>query len=83
MSVPIESVEARLERQELPVKYEFVRLQNARIAYAEALRGTSANGTTDNDGATVNDGNPPEMSQKKSNNAIKRVRFNNSLPRFH
>lgn len=76
MSVPIESVEARLERQELPVKYEFVRLQNARIAYAEALRGTSANGTTDDGGGSAgNDGNPPEMSQKKSNNAIKRVRY--------
>jgi hypothetical protein len=74
MSVPIESIEARLERQELPVKYEYCRLQNARVAYVEHLRRTSAkNNATD---GTTNGGSaekPSEMSQKKSKNAMKRV----------
>lgn len=80
MSVPIESIEARLERQELPVKYEYCRLQNARVAYVEHLRRTSAkdnvtDGTIDGDGATGNAVKPSDMSQKKSRNALKRVGF--------
>ncbi|KAH7621338.1 hypothetical protein Ndes2526B_g03677 [Nannochloris sp. 'desiccata'] len=79
MSVPIESIEARLERQELPVKYEYCRLQNARVAYVEHLRRTSAkdnvtDGTIDGDGATGNAVKPSDMSQKKSRNALKRER---------
>jgi hypothetical protein len=72
MSVPFESIEARLERQELPVKYEYCRPQNDRIAYVEAVRRASATNDGSNGGGT-NEEKPAETGEKKSKNALKRV----------
>jgi hypothetical protein len=84
MSVPIESIEARLARQELPVKYEYCRLQNDRIAYVEHLRRTAAAKNVNGGGAGTpnNIRQPEEMTEKKSRNAMKRVRTSASKHPF-
>lgn len=63
MSVPVETVEARLARLEAPVKHEFCRLASERTPYAAA-------GPRGGGGAAAA---APQLTQRKSKNAMKRV----------
>lgn len=64
MSVPVETVEARLARLEAPVKHEFCRLASERTTFAAAAAASTA-GTAPADAAQV--------TERKSKNAMKRV----------
>lgn len=74
MSLPVESVEARLARLEAPVKYEFCRLESERWAYVDALWES---------GDAPLDAVEPHITQRKSKNALKKVRLHRKTEQEH